>query len=160
LHNLAASLRRVFTICYAAIAALAAIVYYLVLVYMIKYQNYGIFLVSVPKPLIYLLAITSAIMFAFGVYAIRSSFMKRAGASASAFGTAATLFTGIIAGCGCSAPIIYGIAALGVSIAEISVLESFIARYSSGIIGAIIAINALLILYYASMVSKIKGSRR
>ncbi len=130
-----------------------AIIYYFVLVYLIRYQNYGILLISVPKVLIYALVITSSMMFTFGVYAMRSTFKRKANASGTAIGTAFTLLVGVIAGCGCSTPILYSVTALGLSIVEVSAFASFITRYSAEIISVMLVVNVLLIAYYASRTS-------
>lgn len=147
------SFRQVYRPGYIILNIAVAAIYYLALIYLIRYQNYGVLIIAVPYPLIYALVATSSIMFTIGIYTARRTFRRRAGASTSAFGTAATLFAGIIVGCGCSSPILYSIAIFGLSIAEVSIVAAFIARYSAAIISAILVINVLLILYYSLKIS-------
>ena len=139
---------------YIGINVVVAAAYYVVFTYLIRLQNYGILLITVPHYLIYALVITSSMLFTLGVYAIRASFKNRLGASASAVGTFMTFFAGFISGCGCTAPLLYGITAFGLSIAEVSVAGAFIAEYSVEIILAIIVINVLLILYNSWRISR------
>lgn len=142
---------------YIALNVAVAVLYYILFVFLIRYQNYGILIIGVPKLLLYALIITSSVMFTIGIYAMKRSFKRKRAASASAVGTFMTLFAGVIAGCGCSAPLIYSITLFGLSIAEVSVLAAFITTYSAYIISAIAALNVLLILYYAL---KISGARK
>lgn len=144
---------------YVAINIAVAVLYYLLFAFLIRYQNYGILLITVPKPLLYTLIITASIMFTIGVYAMKRSFKRRSTASATAVGTCMTMFAGVISGCGCSVPIVYGITALGFSIGEVSVLDAFININSTYIISAIIAVNILLIFYYSLRISG-KGKGR
>jgi hypothetical protein len=150
------SFKQVYRPKYIILNIAVAVIYYFILVYLIRYQNYGILIITVPAWLIYALVATSSIVFTIGIYSAAKSFRKGAGASASTFGTAITLFTGIIVGCGCSSPILYSIAIFGLSIAEVSIVAAFIARYSIAIISAILAINIILILYYSLKISSRK----
>lgn len=138
---------------YIALNIAIAVIYYFVFVYLIRLQNYGILLITVPHYLIYALVATSSVMFTIGVYAIRHSLRRGMGASSSTVGTFMALFAGFISGCGCSAPLLYGVTAFGLSIAEVSVASAFIAKYSVAIISAIIAVNVLLILYNSWRIS-------
>lgn len=151
------SIRAVYRPAYIAINVATALLYYLLFELLIRYQNYGILFIAVPVILLYALVVTSSVMFTIGIYTIRKSLRKKTSASACSIGTAMTLFAGVIAGCGCSAPIIYGITVFGLSLAEVSVLATAITRYSSYIIGAVIAVNLLLIAYY---LMKISGRRK
>ena len=152
--RMAATLRAVYSPKYMALNVAVAIVYYLVFVALVKYQNYGILLMSSPRILIYALIASSSIMFTIGIYAIRNSMHKPTKVSASVVGTAAALFSGIVSGCGCAAPLLFGITYLGFSVVEVSALESFIARYNAVMISAILALNVALILYYSSRISR------
>ncbi len=153
------SLKLVYKPKYVAINIIAAVVYYLVLTVLIRYQNYGILIITAPAFLIYALVISSSMMFTIGVFSAATSIRKAPGASASTFGTAVALFSGIIIGCGCSAPILYSITVFGLSIAEVSVIGAFIAKYSVAIISAIIAINVLIVLYYSLRISPKRRAR-
>ncbi len=157
LSRIGRSFRSVYKPAYIFINIVVAALYYLLFIFLIRYQNYGILIFGAPKSLLYALVITSSIMFTIGIYAMRRSFKRKTTASASAVGTIMTLFAGVIAGCGCSAPLIYGITVFGLSIAEVSVLAAFITQYSAYIISVIIAVNILLILYYSL---KIPGARK
>ncbi len=107
-----------------------------------------------PKALFYAVIGAAAIMRTMGIYIVRESIIKKRAVMTSGIGTVLTLFAGIVAGCGCTVPLIYGITAIGLSIVEVSVLQSFIVRYSTPIFAAILAINVLLVLHYASKVQR------
>ena len=153
-RNIAGLFARVYRPRYIALNVAVAVAYYFLLTALVRYQNYGILLLNEPKALIYALVVSSSVLFTIGVYAIRNSYHAPTKAAAGAVGTAATLLTGIVAGCGCSTPILFSIVAVGFSVTEVSILQSFIERYDTLIISAILAINLLLILYYSNKVSK------
>ncbi len=157
LSRIGRSFKSVYKPAYIALNIVVAALYYLLFVLLIRYQNYGILITGVPKLLLYALVVTSSVMFTIGVYAMKKSLKRKTAASASAVGTAMTLFAGVIAGCGCSAPLIYSITIFGLSVAEISVLAAFITTYSAYIVSAIVVVNVLLILYYSL---KISGRKR
>ena len=152
--KLANSLIKVYRPPYLALNMVSVIVYYLALTALIRSQNYNILLITVPKWLFYAVIISASIMLTLGVYITREAIIKKRAATTCGIGTALTLFTGVVAGCGCSAPLIYGIAVIGLSITEVSVLQSFIVRYSTPIFVAVLAINTLLVLYYAGKVQR------
>ncbi len=139
---------------YIILNVLVAFAYYLIFTTLVRYQNYGILLVFLPLYLIYALIVTSSIMFTIGIYAAARSLTLRKSASASVIGTFMTLFAGVVAGCGCAAPLLYSITVFGLSIAEISVVQAFIASYSIEIISAMIILNVALILYYLVRLSR------
>ncbi|MCL4379020.1 MAG: hypothetical protein M1160_01695 [Candidatus Marsarchaeota archaeon] len=141
------ALARVYRPQYIALNIAVAAVYYLIFTYLIRLQNYGVLLITVPKPLIYALVITASMMLTIGVFTLRNTSKGRLGVKAGTAGAFATVFAGVISGCGCSAPLLYGITAFGLSIAEVSVANAFIVNYSIEIVSALIAINIVLIAY-------------
>jgi hypothetical protein len=154
LKNIGVALRTVYKPTYIIINIIVAIIYYFLITELVRYQNKGILLLTAPTPLIYALVISASIMFTLGIYAIKNTLRSKRQASASAIGTITTLFTSIITGCGCSAPLLYSITALGLSISEVSSLEVFLVKYTIPIISIMLAINVLLILYYLNKISK------
>ncbi len=154
------ALVRVYRPPYIALNVVVAVIYYLIFTYLIRLQNYGVLLITIPKLLIYALVITASMMFTIGVFTLRNTSKGRLGASASTAGTFATIFAGVISGCGCSAPLLYGITAFGLSIVEVSAANAFIVNYSIGIVAALIAINVILIAYSSWKLSVRLKSRR
>jgi hypothetical protein len=147
------SIRKVYSIKYAALNVAVAIAYYIILVELVRYQNYGILVFGVPKLLIYALVVSSSVMFTIGVYYTARRLGSISRASASIFGTMATVFTGVVVGCGCSAPILFGIGSLFFSAVELSVAESYISGHGALIVSVLLAINAVLIIYYFGRIS-------
>lgn len=122
--------------------------YYLAYYELISYQNLGVFLSNVSEDLLYALVFTSSVLLTIAVYSIRNTQNNKARVSATAAGTVATLFGGVIGGCGCSVPIVSSIAVLGLSASEVVSLNNFLSDYQNWIFGAMIAANAVVIVYY------------
>ncbi len=153
IKNLPKAFKKVYSPRYIVFNVIVAIAYYLIITYLIKVQNYGIILILVPKYLLYLVILSASIMLTMGVYTTIKSFHKKGNATITSFGTAISLFTGLILGCGCGAPAVFAITAIGVSLVEASTIASYIVNYSIPILIGIIILNILLILYYAGKVS-------
>ena len=90
---------------YVVLNIAAFVVYYYAYLELIAYQNLGVFLSNVSEGLLYALVLTSSMLLTIAVYSIRNTRNNRASVSATTLGTVATLFGGVIGGCGCSVPV-------------------------------------------------------
>jgi hypothetical protein len=133
---------------YVALNIASALVYYLVYFELIAYQNLGVFLSNVSEDLLYALVLTSSVLLTVAVYSIRNTRNNRASVSGTTLGTVATIFGGVIGGCGCSVPVISSLAVLGLSASEVVSLNNFLADYQNEIFGLMVAVNVAVIVYY------------
>ncbi len=138
---------------YITLNVVIAIAYYYVFTYIVRFQNNGILLLSIPQWILYLLVATSSVLFTISIYSIRNTRRNNARISASALGTATTLAGGIIGGCGCSAPLVFSLTALGISAASITPLYLFLADNSTLLFSTMVLINLAVILYYLAKLS-------
>jgi len=133
---------------YIALNVALAFLYYYAYVFLIKYQDYGVLLNLVPPFLIYLLVITSSVLLTIAIYSIRNTRNNKAYLSASTFGTITALGGGVIAGCGCSAPVLLSLVAIGLSTGQTFAISSFFNNNSIALFGLFILANLLLTAYY------------
>ncbi len=133
-----------------------AIVYYFVFDFLIRYQNYGILLIEMPIYLLYLIIISSSILLTISIYSIKNSKKNIAKVSGSTVSTVVVLFGSVVGGCGCSAPIIYGLSVLGLDISVTSSLAYFLSYYILDIFYLMIIINCIFIIYYLNKLSTTK----
>ena len=124
------SLKRIYRPRYAVLNAAAAIAYYFLFSFLIRYQNYGILLVNVPAYLEYSMIATASVLLTISVYSIRNTRRNHARFTASSASAASLLFGGMFGGCGCAAPLIMGLATLGISSSSLFSVNALIAVYS------------------------------
>lgn len=137
---------------YLAIFVATLLVYDLFFHYMITTSDYGIFLVTVPLYLIYLLIVSAALLVTLGVYSasmIRYRSTKR-GVSSGFYGTFSVLVGGISAGCACQAPILYGVLYfVGLNSLEASSFVTIFSSHEKSILEILILLNILLIFAFS-----------
>jgi hypothetical protein len=156
IKRLPRAFKKIYSPKYIVFNVIAAIAYYFVITYFIKAQNYGIILILVPKYLFYLVIASASIMLTTGIYTTINSLHKKGNAAITSLGTVASLFTGLILGCGCGAPALFAITAIGASLIEASAFASTLVNYSMPILAGVVVLNILLVLYYAGKVSMLK----
>ncbi len=141
---------------YLAVNAAAAVIYYYVYEYILSIQTHGIAINLPPSYLVYLLVITSSVLLTIAIYSIRNSRNNQAKISASVTGSFTAVFGGILGGCGCTSPLLFGIlGAVGLGSQFIS-FDMFFIRYQIGLLAAFILINVLLATYYVNRLSNPK----
>lgn len=141
------------------IAILGAIIYYLLFYFLITQSNHGVFLLTVPAYMIYLLVITSGILLSISIFSIRS--LRRSkiknGAPASFLSVAMPAAGGVIAGCSCEVPILGSILyPLGLNVFAVSGVISAIAVYGPALIAIFIVANLLSIYYLSGKIARSK----
>ncbi len=132
-------------------------VYFLVIKYFITVSSYGIFLSSVPVPLLYLLSITSSFVLTIGVYSVKISVRYgKMGAEEGAASAATVLLGSLITSCGCSAPVL-GIILyfLGANAIIVGNAISFIASNQYWLLGIIFMLNLMLSYYSLGRLSSV-----
>ncbi len=147
---------------YLAIAAISSILFYYLFTYLIAANNYGIMLILVPMYLVYILVITSGIVLSVSIFTIAFSIAyRRIGALGSAEGILIPSIGGLVAGCGCSFPIIESVLLFfGVNVFEAAGIASAIAAYQEWIMVAMILANLAVIYYYLGRLSSNPPKRR
>ena len=133
-----------------------AIVYYFIFDFLIRYQNYGILLIETPVYLLYLMIISSSILFTISIYSIKNSKKNAAKVSGSTVSAVVVLFGSVVGGCGCSAPIIYSLSILGLDLSTTSSLAYFLNYYILDIFYFMIIITVICIFYYLNKLSTTK----
>ena len=148
------TIRRIYAPKYILLNVAAAIAYYLVLTYLISVQQYGLLLITIPVYLLYALAITASVAFTIAMYSLFNTRNNKAHVSASVTGTATALVGGVFAGCGCTAPIIFSLTAVGFTTSQVFALNNFISDNSGLLFLSMIAINLFVVIYYLNKLSK------
>ncbi len=142
---------------YLGLTALFIVLYYLFFYYTIVFSDRGLFLVTAPLYLVYLLVASAAVLLAVSVYAIaRSIHAKYAGAEGSALSIATSALNGLIVGCNCYAPILSSaLYALGFGTLGVSSAISFLGDYQAELLVAFIAVNLVFLYYQLGRISRI-----
>ena len=155
-NNVASSIKRIYSKpLYLATNVAIAILYYYIFEFIVKAQNHGILLlISVPYPFLYALIATSSIMLTISIYSVRNTRANAAKISSSGFSAFATVFGGLINGCGCSAPIMFSLFSIAFGSAEAIYLDAFVSNNGILLITVLIAANLVLIGYYLNKFAK------
>ncbi len=148
------SVRRIYRPSYAALNVATAVAYYLFFGFLIRYQDYGIFLVNVPAYLEYAVIITASVLLTISVYSIRNTRRNKAKFTASSVSAVTLILGGVLGGCGCAEPLLMGFAALGISSTTLFSLNSLISSFSVQVFFAMAAVNIAIIVYYLNKLSK------
>ncbi|MGC8479789.1 MAG: hypothetical protein ACP5M9_03955 [Candidatus Micrarchaeia archaeon] len=138
---------------YIILNIIFAFVYYLIFTFLVEYQNYGILLIESPVYLLYLLIMLSSILLTISIYSIRNTKKNIAKVSGTTVSAIAVLFGGVVGGCGCAAPIIYGISVLGLGLGTTSTVAYYLNSYIIEIFIFIILLTLFMILYYLNKLS-------
>lgn len=143
---------------YIAVNAAAAAIYYYLYEYILSIQTHGV-VVNVDLPpayLVYLLVITSSMLLTIAVFSIRNSRNNQAKFSTSVAGSFTAVFGGVIGGCGCTSPLLFGILTpLGLGSQFVS-FDLFFINYQAELFAAFIMINVGLAAYYMNKLSRPK----
>lgn len=151
-HGLVSLYSSLFTLFLNAVLFLA---YYYLFTVVIEYSNFGIFLVTVPVYLVFLLVLTSSMLAtAASVYLRRSLRLRRVAIGLSQSPIAFVVGT-VVASCACNVPILAPVLYLiGLNALEVSSAIAFLARFQEPIIGIIVLLNVCCIYYYLGLLSR------
>ncbi len=135
---------------YIAIAAISTIVFFYIFVYLISVNNHGIFLLLLPMYVVYLLVLTSGVLFSISLFAIAHSVAsRRLGEIGGLEGLIIPSLGGLVASCGCAFPLLESIFLFfGVNAFEAVGIVSVINSYQLWILCAMVLINLATIYYY------------
>lgn len=141
---------------FIAVFVAIAVVYYLIIKYVITISSRGIFLVSVPIYLLYILSVTSSLLLTCSLYEIHLSYKYRVLAVGDGAASVITTFAGsLVTSCGCSAPllatILYG---LGANVIGVSGAIAFIAVNEAWLLGIVVAVNLILVYHSLGKISR------
>ncbi len=130
-------------------------VYYLLIRSIVVAQE-KVFLIVNPflYYMIYPLAITSSILLTIAVYSIGNTRRNMAKVTASGLSAVTALLGSVIVSCGCAVPILFSLAAIGISSADIIYLNDFFSAYSVELVLIFIFLNLFLTIYYLNKLSK------
>jgi hypothetical protein len=139
---------------YIAIAAVSTILFFYLFRYLIAINNHGIFLLLMPMYIVYLLVLTSGVLFSISLFAIAHSVAsRRLGEIGGIEGLVIPSLGGLVASCGCAFPLLESIFLFfGVNTFEAVGIVSVINSYQLWILGAMIFINLATIYYYLGKV--------
>ncbi len=140
---------------YLAITVAGSLFYFLIFDYLITASNYGIFLVTVPIYLIYIMVASAGLLLALGIFSISKALLGTA--SGVGEGTMSALLPtigGLVATCACSYSLLAALLAFfGINALEVSGIVSGIALYQLWLLAAVVLINLALIYYYSGKVA-------
>jgi hypothetical protein len=147
--NIINTLKKIYRPRYIFVNFLSLIAYYFLIKYLIILQNKGMFFSLIPIYLIYILVITSSILFTISIYSIFNTRNKKTNISASLAGTLTAVGGGIVSSCGCSTSLVLlGLTSLGVSATELFGINNIISSIAIPIFALMILINTIIIIYY------------
>jgi hypothetical protein len=140
---------------YLAIMTAGALLYFLIVYRLIIASNYGIFLVTVPIYLVYIMVASAGLLLSLAVFSIKTALVGRASSvSEGAFSAILPTVGGLVATCACSYSVLAALLAFfGINAFEISGIVSGIALYQLWLIVAIVIINLLMVFYYSGKVA-------
>jgi hypothetical protein len=139
---------------YILINLVSLAVYYYIFVYLIKIQEEGVFIATVPPYLVYLLVITSSIAFTIGIYSIRNTRRNEAKELSTGVGTVTALVGGVVGGCGCIEPLVLNLSIFGLNTSQTFALLDFISGAQGWLLWLMIVINSFVAIYYLNKLSK------
>ncbi len=144
---------------YAIIGILSSIGYFTLFYLMVKSSNYGIFLLTVPVYVIYVISVTSGILLSLSLFSIFKSLLSvRTGVAGGVLSVVLPSVGSTVITCACSYPIIGTfLLFVGVNALELSAAISTLARYDTAAAFLIIAINVVAIYYYLGRIAKAEG---
>ena len=156
ISNVSYSIRQIYSKpVYIAVNVIGAIIYYLLFNFIVEKQNHGVLLlISVPAYMLYALIATASIALTISIYSIKNTRRNLAKSSSSSLSALATVFGGLVNGCGCSSPLMFGVFSIFVGGSEAIYLDAFVSDNGIWITAILIVANLLLIGYYLNKFAK------
>ncbi|MGC8648951.1 MAG: hypothetical protein ACP5UN_01890 [Candidatus Micrarchaeia archaeon] len=133
---------------YIVMNIIFVIAYYYLFFFIVKFQNSFLF-ITIPIWLVYSLILSSSILITISIYSLLNSGFSFSNGSMGLASALTTFISSVVVGCGCTAPIIFSLAALGLSSLQLVALNSFFASNQLLIVVSMLIINLLFIIYYA-----------
>ncbi|MGI0100780.1 MAG: hypothetical protein ACREBH_03650 [Candidatus Micrarchaeaceae archaeon] len=146
--NAYGELKRIYKPKYVALNIAIAIVYYFAVSYLLKLQQEGVPITSVPLYLVYALIATSSITLTIAIYSAANTRRNEAKVSATSASVLTTIGGGIFAGCGCQAAILFNVIAFSAGTGEAASISIIASENAPYIFAAMIVINLLITAYY------------
>ncbi|MGI0141902.1 MAG: hypothetical protein ACREBF_04635 [Candidatus Micrarchaeales archaeon] len=139
-----------------ATTAALAVLYYFIIEYVISLNaTDGVVFITTPQILIYLLALSSAVLLTISIHSIRLS-LSRIQMEIDGVASAATsVIGGVIAGCNCAVPILSSaMYLLALNAATVSTVLAFVSNYQIEIFAALILFNFVTSFHHLSALSR------
>ncbi len=148
------TIKRVYGPFYIGLNAVIAIFYYILLIKLVAIQNHGFVITSIPKYMLAILSITSAITLTIAIFSIGNTRRNSAKATASTASIGSVIVGGLVTGCGCQVSILASL--IGVIAGSSGAVAANIAIADNAvyIIAAIILLNIFMAIYYLDKLSK------
>lgn len=153
--NVLSTLRKIYTRKYIAVNIIVFVAYYLLARYLIISQE-KVFLIVNPLLfyLMYVLILSASITLTIAIYSIGNTRRNMAKFTATGVSAITALVGSVIVSCGCAVPILFSLAAIGISSAGIIALNDFFSKYALFLVLTFIFLNLLLTIYYLNKLSK------
>ena len=136
------------------INSLFLVVYSLFFYLVIRYSNFGYFLLTIPLALLLLFVASSSVLATVAVRFIWLSAARRRFLALAPSPTALVVGS-VVASCACNIPVLGPVLYfLGLNALAVSSVISFIAQYQVYIVSAIVLVNAASTYYYLRLISR------
>lgn len=140
-----------------ALNALLLVAYYSFFYLVIRYSNFGYFLLTLPVGLLLLFVVSSSVL---ATVAIRFIFVSAARRRflALAESPAALVVGSVVASCACNIPLLGPLLYfLGLNALAVSTVISFVAQYQAYIVSALVVLNVASTYYYLRLIARISA---
>lgn len=151
LTNLYKAIRLVYgRVWYLSLFAVSSVIYYAIISYLVAYQDRGIQFFALPVYFIYLNAIAGGFLLSVSIfYLLNYRIGYGTGVSVSA---GSAVLTGIVSGCGCSAPVAFGVFSFLAGTSSAIYAIDFMSAYAPYIVSAIAIAEIGIGLFYLSRI--------
>ena len=137
---------------FALFALVSGILYYGFFQFVAGVGSHGIFLITLPEYAVAATSAASAVLLTIAVYITYNAGrqeVKKGAVEGGVVSAASTFVGGMVAGCGCSAPLLGTLLyAAGVNVLGVSSAINYTGKYQVPIVGIVILIDVLLSYYY------------
>ena len=137
---------------FAVFALASGILYYALFRFVASIGSHGILLITLPEYAVAAASAASAVLLTIAVYITYNAGrqeVKKGAVGGGVLSAASTFVGGMVAGCGCSAPLLGTLLyAVGVNVLGVSSAIDYIGKYQVLIVGIVILIDVLLSYYY------------
>ena len=134
----------------------ASILYYLLIKYVIEASSSGVFFLTVPIYLLYLLSMSSGFLLSTSIYSVGISMRYGPlGVGDGAASAALTLVGGLVTSCGCTTPLLATVLySIGANALSVGGAISFVSANQDWMLSAVILLNAAFVYYSLGKVSR------
>lgn len=132
---------------YIILNILILMVYYYLITSIIRYQDMGILIFNVHIWILYLLIISSSFLTTISIFSF-INIRRRSQLLGTPVGALSIIAGGILGGCGCSAPLLFGLISIGITTSSLIYAIDAVSSLSNYLFLSIVIINVIFIVYY------------